>query len=306
MRKLVIYLMVFMLSVCLFGTGVMQIAAKEDANFFDDAIFTSQDVLKNTFYTDKTESVSLVQESGVPVISITKDGSPFESNRLITKKKVESSNFVYTVEAAATKRAGAQYTEIPIIVGVKEGYGSYTQVYVNKSVDGTVTINAAALENGRFKKLWSQGCDVLNAESDETFFTIKLEVYGVDMDIYLDDEYITTITTSEEDYTGYVGVRCTGDMRIRKMTLVETADETMSDPTADTTKDPNATPSFPTDDANQSMQSPNQPSVSQPTVASTDDAGSSGTAIGAFVVGGIAVVCAVAIFVYTFIRGRKK
>ncbi|MBR5279864.1 MAG: hypothetical protein IKU26_02725, partial [Clostridia bacterium] len=148
MKKLSIYLTVMIMAVGVLGTTICPAMANTGENMFSDAIFTSKDTLKNTFYVDHEDSVSLIEEDGTKMISVKRDGSSFESNRLISKKKVEAKNFVYTVEAAATKISGSQYTEIPIIVGVQDGYGSYTQVYINKSVDDSVTVNVAFLEKG--------------------------------------------------------------------------------------------------------------------------------------------------------------
>lgn len=301
MRKFLMSFMVLAVLVSVFAVGMVPACANDSAAFFDEDIFTSQNVLKNSFYMDSADSVSLIKEGGVPMISITKEGSPFESNRMISKKKVESQNFEYTVEAAVTKRAGSQFTEIPIIVGVKEGYGTYTQVYINKSIDDTVTIRVAELQSGVFNTIWNQNCEIDNAADDDTFFQIKLVVYGDEMDISVNGEYITSITSSEEDYTGYVGVRCTGTMRIKSMSLVETPDEETQGP-ADATKDPNAAPSFPTEDSGQSIQTP----AMQPTETPKQDEGMSSSTIGAFVVSGIAVLCAAAIVVYTLLRGKKK
>lgn len=301
MKRFMIYLTVIMMMVGIVGTGILPVAANTGTNMFSDEIFTSQEKLKETFNMDNADSVTLIKEDGVPVISVKRDGSPFESNRMISKKRVDAANFVYTVEAAATRISGTQYTEIPIILGVKDGYGSYTQVYINKSVDNAVSVKVAFLEAGKFRTVWSQSCFIDDAEKDSTYFNVRLEVYNDDMDVYVDDEYITTITSSD-DYTGYVGVRCTGAIRIKSMSLVELPDDQTENGTGDGSTNSDGQPVFPEDDNSDTWPS----DVSDDSDDSDENTGLPTIAIIGIAAGAVAVVGAIVFVVYKKKQGEKK
>ncbi len=302
-KRIVTLCMVVMLLICCVGNSSYA-APSASQNLYGEEIISSKTELEKHFYLNEPDAVSMIVEDGTPLIHMKRTN--FDDGitvRLRSLKKMESSYFTYTVVLASKKLAQLSFCELPIFVGSDADCKRFVQVYVNKSAEDSVTVNTALLEDGKFNKIGSQTAWVQDAALDDTFFEIRLEVYGEDMDIYLNDEYVNTITEMD-GFAGYVGVRCSGEMKVKSISLVENMPETESAAPSQTTS-PEETFSFPEENPTTNVSYPPQ-IQNQPTATATASNDSFGIFTLSIILGVVAVIVASATVIYIFVTKKKR
>ncbi len=295
-------------------TGSLLPISAANASLFGDAVTSSMTEVEKYFDITNPDKVSVVQENNYSVISMKSGNS---GHWIISKKPVLSPNYTYTVELAGESKTGA---ELSVFVGADPRFLNGVQVYLTKRGNGQVTLDGAIREAGLYNKVISCTPDVADADSKDTYFKIELQVFEYDIDIYLNDEYLETITMTEE-VEGHVGVRCSsagGELRIKSMSLVEEAADNTT-PDTSSTIPPTATPTeMPTgSDEITATKTPvagttqkvdvSTPMTNAPTqdVKTDENSGISMGAVGGIVLGVVVVICVIAVVVFFIIKKKN-
>ncbi len=310
-KRIMMCATVFIMVICLFSSGQI-FAADKVQDMFSSQVVSSRAELEKAFYLNEPNGVSIINKDGHSMISIERQNYSGATTRIRSRERVNTSYFTYTVELASKRVSKLTFCEMSIFFASDEACLNMTQVYVNRPTTGnTATVKTAVCENGVWgDPIWAQSHEIRNASLDDTFVTIKVEAYGEDMDVYVDDEFLYSFT-SLDGFDGYVGVRCAGETMVKSISLVEnqTQDET-AEPTAEGTKAPaTKTPiSFPTEDA--TLEGSSSVGTANPEVTSSPeseerDKGLSTTEIVGIVLGCVAAVAIVAVVVYA-IKTKKK
>lgn len=315
MRKMRFGLLMMVITILL---GSLLPSAAASAAMSWETVPSSMAGVEEYFSVTNPDNVSVVTEEDYPVISM-KSGK--SGHWIISKKPVLVPNYTYTVELAGEAKVGA---ELSVFVGADPKFLNGVQVYLTKRGNGAATLDGAIREAGLYKKVMTCSPDLADVDNKATYFKIELQVFEFDIDVYLNDEYLETITVTEE-VQGHVGVRCSsagGELRIKSMSLVEEA-STPTDapatqqPTEAPTEQPTPSADVPAETQDTTATQPPEHtqkvenSTPATTIAPTQDAqpedntGISMGVVGGIVLGVVAVICGIAVAVFFIIKKKN-
>ncbi len=292
----------FVLVMVLMMGTVGSVVYASEGSIFGESITSSMTELKKHFNITNEENVSITEKNGESIISM-KSGE--RGYWIISKESVDYQEFNYTVELSGGNFDGTSNREISIFLGADERYMNGVQVYISKRGGDEVTVQVAEKKDGLFSTAILKLTQfVENASDASTLFKFELNIIGEDMDVYLNDEFLDTVTVMN-GFAGRVGVRCSNqnDINVHSLSLVEVK-------TSQNTAEPLPTDGlvFPTDDLVVGTTAPTDkvtsvPSTQSPANEEQSKDGSSLAIIG-IVAGVVVVICAVTTFV--LIRKKKK
>lgn len=296
--KVSMWITLLVLVVCMVGVLPAKAMDNTKQSIFGQDITSSRATLEAHFSISDPTGVTYELEEQTPLIHAKRTD---KTTLLLSHEPVQLTDFVFTVEATSAQHPAMDIIELPIIVAFDQEAGQYIQVYITKVSADTVHVRAALHADGVYSEIWMHEYYVENAEMDDTFFEVTMESYGEEMDVYVNGDFIETITRPE-GFSGHVGIRCTGDMKIRKLSLVDSSEVSTIEPTVSAS--PTQTPEVSSSATKEPIATVSTPDASPDN--SNESTGLSSGAIGGIIVGILAFVCVLAIVIYTVIAKKKK
>lgn len=217
------------------------------------------------------------------------------------RNQFELEEYTLSVTVAGIASEPRDFHEIPIVIGSDAEHKNAHQIFISRRPTH-IAFRHARRVNGQYSITFDSNLDYIM--EDDTFFTITIQVSGINANLFLNGEYVTTIS-EDSGFKGYLGFRWTNSLDFKSIELYEGIVEPE---TPEATEKPEETQTPKPTDKQEETPAPTEtekPSGTTPSNTDTDDEKEKNGML-PVIIGGVVLAVIVVVCIIVIAKSRKN